>query len=81
MLTRLECFTFRAHEFKFSPQGLPADLNRHQRWILDRYVDTVEQTNMLLEKYEAGEAAKPYMNLSGEILWWFIELSKDAPIR
>ena len=38
----------------FRPQGLPADLNRHQRWILDRYVDTVEQTNMLLENMSYG---------------------------
>ena len=61
----------------FRPQGLPADLNRHQRWILDRYVDTVEQTNMLLEKYELGEAAKTvYEFIWGDFCDWFIELSK-----
>jgi valyl-tRNA synthetase len=61
----------------FQPNGLPSALNRHQRWILDRFAEAVHQTTELLEKYELGEAAKVvYEFIWGDFCDWFIELSK-----
>ncbi len=59
------------------PGPLQAALNRHDRWILDRYNTAVKQATRLLEKYELGEAARSVY----EFLWrdfcdWYIELSK-----
>ncbi|MGI6317411.1 MAG: valine--tRNA ligase [Dethiobacteria bacterium] len=61
----------------FQPNGLPSALNRHQRWILDRFAEAVHQTTELLKKYELGEAAKVvYEFIWGDFCDWFIELSK-----
>ena len=51
----------------FQPNGLPSALNRHQRWILDRFAEAVHQTTELLKKYELGKLPKLYTNLSGAI--------------
>jgi len=61
----------------YTPGERPAVLNRHERWILDRYNETVEKTTALLEEYELGEAAKiVYDFLWGDYCDWYIELSK-----
>ncbi len=59
------------------PGGLPKHLNRHDRWILDRYNHTVEKTTALLDKYELGEAARTvYDFIWSDFCDWYIELSK-----
>ncbi len=61
----------------YRPGPLEIELNRHDRWILDRFNATVEETNRLLEKYELGEAARcVYEFLWGDYCDWYIELSK-----
>lgn len=55
------------------------ELNRHDRWILDRYNKLVDEVNGLLEEYELGEAARRvYDFLWGDYCDWYIELSKVA---
>ncbi|NMA92023.1 MAG: valine--tRNA ligase [Firmicutes bacterium] len=56
---------------------LPSDLNRADRWILNRYNETVQGVTTSLQEYELGEAAR----LVYEFLWndycdWYLELSK-----
>lgn len=61
----------------FQPAGLPDVLNRHDRWILDRFNYVVERTTSLLEQYELGEAARTvYDFIWGDFCDWYIELSK-----
>ncbi len=61
----------------YQPGPLGNGLNRHDRWILDRYNTAVEETTRLLEKYELGEAARNvYEFLWGDFCDWYIELSK-----
>lgn len=61
----------------FQPGELPADLNRHDRWILDCFNQVVEKTTALLEQYELGEAARTvYDFIWGDFCDWYIELSK-----
>ena len=61
----------------FRPGPLPEALDRHDRWILDRFNTTVTETTGLLEKYELGEAARHvYDFLWGDFCDWYIELSK-----
>lgn len=62
----------------FQPSELPATLNRHDRWILDRFNGVVEKTTALLEQYELGEAARTvYDFIWGDFCDWYIELSKS----
>ena len=57
--------------------GLPDVLNRHERWILDRYNEAVRKTTALLQQYELGEAARVvYEFLWGDFCDWYIELIK-----
>lgn len=61
----------------FQPSELPPTLNRHDRWILDRFNGVVEKTTALLEQYELGEAARTvYDFIWGDFCDWYIELSK-----
>lgn len=56
---------------------LPSDLERCDRWILDRYNTVVVRATELLEKYELGEAARNvYDFLWGDFCDWYIEFSK-----
>ena len=57
--------------------GLPVELNRHDRWILDSFNAAVERTTALLDKYELGEAARVvYDFFWNDFCDWYIELSK-----
>ena len=57
--------------------NLPSNLNRHDRWILDSFNETVKRATALLERYELGDAARIlYDFLWGDFCDWYIELSK-----
>ncbi len=57
--------------------ALPPDLERRDRWILDRLNDVTAKTTALLENYELGEAARAvYDFFWRDFCDWYIELSK-----
>ncbi|MEW5920645.1 MAG: valine--tRNA ligase [Bacillota bacterium] len=57
--------------------ALPPDLQRRDRWILDRHNAVVARTTELLENYELGEAARVvYDFFWRDFCDWYIELSK-----
>lgn len=64
-----------------TPQGCwdESQLRLHDRWILQRLDDVIQDETRLLEGYSFGEAARlMYDFVWGELCDWYLELAKPA---
>ncbi|MCL2146301.1 MAG: valine--tRNA ligase [Synergistaceae bacterium] len=55
------------------------DLYLHDRWILDRTQNVIENTTKLIDEYNIGEAARLlYDFVWGDICDWYLEMAKPS---
>jgi len=56
-----------------------SDLHLHDRWILDRTQNIIENTTQLIDEYNIGEAARSlYDFVWGDVCDWYLEMVKPS---
>jgi valyl-tRNA synthetase len=56
-----------------------SDLHLHDRWILDRTQNVIENTTKLIDEYNIGEAARLlYDFIWGDFCDWYLEMTKPS---